>query len=74
MTKYFLNPSARLVWTLFAVGTALFVASMVMINGGHDSFATSGILFLLLGMTVLVVALAAFVTRLLNLKYGPPKD
>ncbi|MEW6453002.1 MAG: hypothetical protein AB1490_20300 [Pseudomonadota bacterium] len=74
MMKRLLNPSARLVGTLFTVAFVLLAASMLMINMGSEEVAAFGFLPVLFGLTALFMALASFAMRKLNLKYGPPED
>jgi len=74
MMKRFLEPSARLVGSLFAIALALFVASFLMLNMGSEVVAAFGFLPILFGMIFLFTALAMFAMRKLNLKYGPPED
>ena len=74
MMKRFLEPSARLVGSLFAIALALFVASLLMLNMGSEVVAAFGFLPILFGMIFLFTALAMFAMRKLNLKYGPPED
>jgi ABC-type polysaccharide/polyol phosphate export permease len=72
--KYLLNPSARLVGSFFAVAFVLLAASALLINFGSEEVAGFGFLPVLLGLTVLVMALVSLAMRKLNLKYGPPED
>jgi hypothetical protein len=74
MMKRFLEPSARLVGSLFATAFVLLIASALMINVGGEDLAGFGFLPMLFGLVLLFVALAQFAMRKLNLKYGPPED
>lgn len=74
MMKKLLNPSARLVGTLFAIAFVFLVASAFVINSNNEDVAGFGFLPLLAGMTALFMGLASFAMRKLNLKYGPPED
>ena len=73
MIKRFLEPSARLVGSLFTAAFALFVASVLMLNSGSEAAAAFGFLPILFGMIFLFCGLAMFAMRKLNLKYGPPE-
>ncbi len=74
MMKKLLNPSARLVGTLFSIAFVFLVASVFVINSNNEDVASFGFLPLLAGMTALFMGLASFAMRKLNLKYGPPED
>ena len=71
---YFAHPTPRWIGALFATAAALLVLGAWMFNSGDPESAIHGYLPILVGMTVLVIALAQLVLWALNRAQTSPRD
>jgi hypothetical protein len=69
---YFSNPTPRWIAGLFATAAAFLLAAAWMFNSGDPDDAINGYLPIIVGMFVLVIALAQSVLWALNRVQPPP--
>jgi hypothetical protein len=74
MRGYFAHPTLQWIGGLFVAAVALFVVSAWMANSADSDTSVFSYLPLLVGMMVLVIALAQLVLWALNRAQTPPRS
>ena len=69
---YFSNPTPRWIAGLFAAAAAFLLAAAWMFNSGDPDYAINGYLPIIVGMAILMIALAQSVLWALNRVQPPP--